>query len=108
MAGYLRLAAGMSPNALRIDAAVIRAMQSDPALLTRIRTEVQQEQRPLLALLRYLGPNPRAVLLGLSMIAGSPLWYFLYLSVGLNSLLMLSVRLHDAAAGRVVSRLDLP
>ena len=108
VAGYLRLAAGMSPNALRIDAAVIRAMQSDPALLTRIRTEVQQEQRPLLALLRYLGPNPRAVLLGLSMIAGSPLWYFLYLSVGLNSLLMLSVRLHDAAAGRVVSRLDLP
>lgn len=108
VAGYLRLAAGMSPNALRIDAAVTGAMASDPALLARIRVEVQREQRPLLAMLRYLGPNPRAILLGLSMIAGSPLWYFMYLSVVLNLLLMLSVRLHDAAAGRVVARLDLP
>lgn len=108
VAGYLRLAAGMSPNALRIDAAVTRAMADDPALLARIRTEVQREQRPLLGLLRYLGPNPRAVLLGLSMIAGSPLWYFVYLAVGLNLLLAVSVRLHDAAAGRVVARLALP
>lgn len=107
VAGYLRLAAGMSPNALRIDAAVTRAMADDPALLGRIRAEVQREQRPLLALLRYLGPNPRAVLLGFSMIAGSPLWYFVYLSIGLNLLLAISVRLHDAAAGRVVARLGL-
>ena len=107
VAAYLRLAAGMSPNALRIDAAVTRAMADDPALLARIRAEVQREQRPLLALLRYLGPNPRAVLLGFSMIAGSPLWYFVYLSVGLNLLLAVSVRLHDAAAGRVVARLSL-
>lgn len=108
VAGYLRLAAGMSPNALRIDAAVTSAMANDPALLARIRAEVQREQRPLLGLLRYLGPNPRAILLGIAMIAGSPLWYFLYLSVALNLLLMLSVRLHDAAAGRVVARLELP
>jgi len=107
VSGYLRLAAGMSPNALRIDAAVTRAMQNDPVMLARIRAEVQREQRPLLSLLRYLGPNPRAVLLGFSMIAGSPLWYFIYLSVALNLLLALSVRLHDAAAGRVVARLDL-
>lgn len=108
VAGYLRLAAGMSPNALRIDAAVTHAMANDPALLEKIRAEVQKEQRPLLSLLRYLGPNPRAILLGFSMIAGTPLWYFVYLSVALNLLLMLSVRLHDAAAGRVVDRLALP
>jgi hypothetical protein len=106
--GYLRLAAGMSPNALRIDAAVTNAIAGgDTARLARIRAEVQREQRPLLTLLRYLGPNPRAILLGLSMIVGSPLWYFIYLAVGLNLLLMVSVRLHDAAAGRVVARLDL-
>ncbi|MFM9937041.1 MAG: CDP-alcohol phosphatidyltransferase family protein [Novosphingobium sp.] len=107
VAGYLRLAAGMSPNALRIDAAVTRAMAHDSAMLARIRNEVQREQRPLLALLRYLGPNPRAVLLGLSMIAGTPLWYFIYLSVALNLLLVISVQLHDAAAGRVVAKLGL-
>lgn len=108
VAGYLRLAAGMSPNALRIDAAVTQAMANEPVRLAQIRAEVQREQRPLLVMLRYLGPNPRAILLGFAMIAGSPLWYFLYLSIGLNLLLMLSVRLHDAAAGRVVSRLELP
>ena len=108
VAGYLRLAAGMSPNALRIDAAVTRAMVDDPALLEQIRAEVQREQRPLLGLLRYLGPNPRAVLLGFSMLAGSPLWYFIYLSVALNLLLAVSVKLHDRAAGRVVAELSLP
>ncbi|KUR72297.1 CDP-alcohol phosphatidyltransferase [Novosphingobium fuchskuhlense] len=108
VAGYLRLAAGMSPNALRIDAAVTNAIARDPVQLARIREEVQREQRPLLKLLRYLGPNPRAILLGFSMIAGSPLWYFMYLSIALNLLLMLSVRLHDAAAARIVSRLELP
>ena len=105
--GYLRLAAGMSPNALRLDAAVGEAMDHDPARLASIRAAVQAEQRPLLGLLKLLGPNPRAIVLGLAMLAGSPLWYFLYQTVVLNLLLVLSVRLHDAAARRVVARLGL-
>ena len=103
----MRLAAGMSPNALRLDAAVGEAMDHDPARLASIRAAVQAEQRPLLGLLKLLGPNPRAIVLGLAMLAGSPLWYFLYQTVVLNLLLVLSVRLHDAAARRVVARLGL-
>ncbi|MCW1382279.1 CDP-alcohol phosphatidyltransferase family protein [Novosphingobium sp. KCTC 2891] len=105
--GYLRLASGMSPWALKVDGAVTAAMQDDPARLAAIRAEVQKEQRPLLLLLKFLGPNPRAIVLGIGMIAGSPLWYFLYQSVVLNLLLVIAVRLHNAAAKRVAQRLAL-
>ncbi|WP_225207125.1 CDP-alcohol phosphatidyltransferase family protein [Novosphingobium huizhouense] len=107
--GYLRLASGMSPWALQVDAAVTAAMKDDagtgPARLARIRAEVQKEQRPLLLLLKFLGPNPRAIVLGLAMIAGSPLYYFLYQTIVLNLLLMVAVRLHNAAARRVALRI---
>jgi hypothetical protein len=108
---YLRLASGMSPQALRIDAAVTDAMKgvgngADAGRLKAIRAEVQREQRPLLGLLKLLGPNPRAIVLGLSMLAGSPLYYFFYQTVVLNALLAVSVVLHDRAARRTAARLD--
>lgn len=107
VAGYLRLASGMSRNALIIDAEVTRVKDSDPVRLAQIRAEVASEQRPLLFFLKFLGPNPRAIVLGAAMLAGSPLWYFLYQSVVLNLLLAVAVRLEDAAAARVVRRLGL-
>lgn len=109
--GYLRLASGMSPHALTIDRAVTAALEAERAgkgaALARIRAEVQREQRPLLAMLWYLSPNPRALTLGLAMLAGSPLWYFVYQTLVLNTLLVLAVRREDAAAVRVVERLGL-
>ena len=109
--GYLRLASGMSPNALIIDRAVTAAIVADRAgdgtALARIRGEVQREQRPLLVLLKVLGPNPRAITLGIAMLIGSPLWYFVYQSLALNALLFVAVRRGDAAALRVVNRLGL-
>lgn len=109
--GYLRLASGMSPHAMRIDAAVTAAIATDKAgdgtALARLRAEVQREQRPLLVMLRVLGPNPRAITLGIAMLLGSPLWYFAYQSVVLNLLLWHAVRREDAAAHRVVERLGL-
>lgn len=111
VSGYLRLAAGMSPHALTIDAAVDRALAAsragEGAALGAIRAEVAREQRPLLRFLTVLGPNPRALVLGASMLAGTPLWYFVYQSLALNALLVLAVRREDAAALRVVSRLGL-
>lgn len=103
--GYLRLASGMSPWALQVDAAVTAAMKDDPARLAQIRAEVQKEQRPLLLLLKFLGPNPRAIVLGIGMIAGSPLYYFIYQTIVLNLLLVVAVRLHNAAARRVAMRI---
>lgn len=105
--GYLRLASGMSPWALKVDGAITAAMKDDPARLAQVRSEVQREQRPLLLLLKFLGPNPRAIVLGIGMIAGSPLYYFIYQSIVLNLLLVVAVVLHNAAARRVAQRLGL-
>ncbi len=106
--GYLYMAAGMTPHARRIDAAVSEAMASgNTARLAAIRSEVAREQRPLLGFLKFLGPNPRAIVLGLAMLAGSPVWYFFYQAVVLNVLLLISVQLHNRAAKVTANRVDL-
>ena len=111
VSAYLAMAAGMTPQALRIDAAV-GAAQGDTARLDEIRAAVQAEAPRLLLLLKFLGPNPRAIVLGLSMIGAAavgsglgPLWYFVYQAVVLNLLLALSVVLHNAAARRIAERI---
>jgi phosphatidylglycerophosphate synthase len=106
--GYLFLAAGMTPHAHQVDSAVRTALASgDKARLEAIRAEVAREQKPLLNFLKLLGPNPRAIVLGLAMIAGSPVYYFFYQVVVLNLLLLISVQLHNRAAQRTASRIYL-
>lgn len=104
VSGYLSLASGMTPEALKIDAAV-EAAKGDPAKLERIALLVRGEAPPLMRLLKVLGPNPRAIILGLSMIAGSPLWYMVYQTLVLNALMLISVRNHNAAARRIAAQL---
>lgn len=101
---YLALATGLTPHALKIDEAVAAA-KDDPARLEAIRAAVRAEAPPLLALCKVLGPNPRAIVLGLAMLAGSPLWYFLYQSLVLNALLVISVVAHNRAAKRIAARI---
>jgi len=101
---YLELASGMTPHALRIDAAV-EAAQDDPARTAEIRAAVRAEAPPLLLMCKFLGPNPRALVLGASMLAGSPIWYFLYQAVVLNVLLVVSVKMHNAAARRIAAEI---
>lgn len=100
VSAYLNAASGMTPHALKIDAA-IDAAQGDPARLAAIAAAVKAEAPPLLFVCKVLGPNPRAIVLGLSMFAGSPLYYLLYQAVVLNVLLVVSVRMHNAAARRI-------
>ncbi len=102
---YLDLASGMTPDALKIDSAVAAA-GSDSVRLETIRSAVRPEALPLLRFLRILGPNPRAIILGLSMLAGSPMWYCLIYIVVMNLLLILSVRLHNQMARRVFAKID--
>lgn len=103
---YLAVATGMTPHAARIDDAAVAA-QGDPAARERLRQTARTEAMPLLALLKILGPNPRAIVLGLSMIAGSPLYYCVYQTVVLNLLLVLSVVLHNRAAKRMAADLGI-
>jgi hypothetical protein len=89
---------------VRIDQAA-EAGAKDPGGRERLRAAVRRHAVPLLPLLKLLGPNPRAIVLGLSMLAGSPLWYFLYQAVFLNALLVASVVLHNRAAKRMAQAL---
>ena len=100
----------MTPHALKIDAAV-EAAQGDEARLEPIRVAVRSEAPRLLLIQKFLGPNPRAIVLGLAMIAGAasgtgPLWYFVYQAVVLNLLLLASVTMHNAAARRIAARIQ--
>ncbi|MFM5952794.1 MAG: CDP-alcohol phosphatidyltransferase family protein [Novosphingobium sp.] len=104
VSAYIGIASGMTPEALRIDAAV-QAAQGDPDRLAEIAAAVRAEAPPLLLLCKVLGPNPRAIVLGLSMFAGTPLWYMLYQAVWLNLLLVRSVRAHNAAARRIAAKI---
>ena len=103
VSAYIGVASGMTPHALRIDAAVAAA-KDDPARLAAIAAAVRAESPPLLRICKILGPNPRAVVLGLSMVlAATPLWYLAYQAVILNFLLVISLRLHNAAAKRIAA-----
>ena len=52
-----------------------------------------------------VGPNPRTLILGAAMLAGSPLWYFLGELVLLNAILVLSVIHHNRVGRALVTRL---
>ncbi len=102
---YLRLAAGLSPHALAIDRAITEAAD-DPTRLASLRAIIRERWVPLLALEKWLGPNQRAIALGLSMLlTGSPLGYFIYGGLWLSALMVLSVTLHDRGARDIAARL---
>lgn len=101
---YLRLASGLTPYAQRIDTAVDEA-NGNPVRLAQIADTVRSEAPPLLRIVKLLGPNPRALVLGASMLLGTPLWYFAYQAIVLNMMLVWSVTAHNAAAKRVAARI---
>jgi hypothetical protein len=98
---YMYVGGKFATNTPLIDEAVDEA-QTDPARLEVIRTAARKEAPKLLAILRVLGPNPRAVLLGLSMLAGSPV-VFLLADRGAQSTLKASIRMHNEAALRILA-----
>lgn len=106
VSSYIAVASGMTPEALRVDAAIQQA-HGDQARLAEIARAVRDEAPPLLLLCKVLGPNPRAIILGLSMVAGSPVWYMLYQAIFLNLLLIYSVRAHNAAARRIAAKIGV-
>ena len=83
----------------------MRRWGSGDVFLDRIAAIAREETQPLLLLCKILGPNPRALVLGLSMFAGTPAYYMVYQSVVLNLLLVWSVSRHNAAAKRIAARI---
>ena len=91
---YLAVAAGVTPITAALDTEK-EHRSGDPAAMERFRQAIAGQIAPLIW--RYLGPNPRAIVLGLGMFAGSPIWFFAYQAVVLNILLLISIRTHNRA-----------
>jgi hypothetical protein len=98
--GYLRLARTMNPDSADVDSLVAGA-EGDPRRRERIARLARDQAGRSLLLQNLVGANPRAIILGLAMAAGSPLYFFLAEIILLNLLLLVSVRHHRTAARRL-------
>lgn len=101
---YLTVAHRMAPWSDRMEKVVDSAV-GDPRRMERVRRLVRRASRRSLVLEKLVGPNPRAILLGISMLAGSPIWYFLTEVVLLNLVLGLSVVHHNLVGRRLAESL---
>jgi hypothetical protein len=101
---YLKLAYWMAPSSARLDELVERSA-NDAARLSQIHQLVRQSWGTCLVYEKIVGPNPRTIMLGFSMLAGSPLWYFLGEAVLLNAVLTASVVHHNRVGRRLVAEL---
>jgi phosphatidylglycerophosphate synthase len=102
---YVAIAAATNPLSDRIDAAIARA-EEEPGGRERVSRLCRRIQRFPLKVQTVLGPNIRTVALGVSMLAGSPLWYFLFEFVPLNLLLIWSKRLQRRADLQIIDHLS--
>lgn len=87
---YVALAGTAGPVSAEIDAAVAR-MSDDPARERQARTLCRDAGRDTVAVHRWMGANPRTILLGLSMATGTSLWYFLLEVTFFNAFLIWSI-----------------
>lgn len=84
--------------------ALVAAAEHDPVERARIAFLAKQGGRAILPVTAILGANPRTILLGLSMMAGTPLWFFLIELVVLNAVLVVAI-VQSAVGARRVARL---
>jgi hypothetical protein len=87
---YLAISAATAPSRGEIDIQ-LDASAGRPELSDRLRMIVRGNARSIMGWSPRLGSNLRDLLLGASMLAGSPLWYFLIEIVLLNLLLLASL-----------------
>ena len=103
---YIRLASATNPHSSELDEAFIRSA-GDEYESARLRKLYLSSSRGSLLYQRLLGANPRTILLGMSMVAGSPIWFFIVEITLLNVVLALSIAQQRRCNRIVVSRLGL-
>jgi hypothetical protein len=102
---YVALAAASNPLNSEIDALIAHS-EDHPWERELVRRVCRRAARTPLKIQTFLGPNIRTVALGISMLAGSPLWFFLFEILPLNLLLLWSKRLQRRSDLSVVARLS--
>ena len=84
--------------------AIVAGAEADATERARIAEIARELGRRTLPLLGWLGANPRTVLLGISMMLGSPLWFFL-VEIGPLNLLLIAAMVQQERAGRRMAAL---
>lgn len=102
---YLKLAQKIAPHAIPADRAVMAAREN-PERAERALAAIRRHAQPILDSLPLLGANYRTVALGFSMLAGSPIYFFLWEAVALNLVLIRSVRISNRSTCRLIAELD--
>jgi hypothetical protein len=101
---YLKLADRMTPHMAAIDEGIER-IGNNPARIGQVSRLARRTSRRSLAYQKLLGPNPRTILLGISMAFATPLYFFLAEAVLLNLLLVASVRHHNRIGQRLARQI---
>lgn len=101
---YLFLSGLMAPTTAAVDAQ-IEAAAADPLRRAAIRRLARRASRRSLLLQKLIGPNQRTILLGVSMLVGSPLYFFLLEAVPLNLVLAASIGHDNRAERRLAEKL---
>ncbi|UVO50395.1 CDP-alcohol phosphatidyltransferase family protein [Sphingomonas sp. SUN019] len=98
---YVWISEAVTGPTQRVNALVASA-EHDPIERRRIAMLAREAGRSTLPLQQALGANPRTIILGVSMIAGSPLWFFLVEIVVLNAVLTVAFLQQAASCRRLV------
>lgn len=85
---YVNLAKLLAPGGREIDALVASAADKDEGA---VRAIIRKEIKPVLRSTYLLSANYRTIVLGLSMLAGSPLYFFVFEAIGLTIVLAVSI-----------------
>lgn len=83
--------------------AIVAGAEVDPAERQRIARLAREVGPSFLFLPGVLGANPRTIILGLSMIAGSPMWFFLVELTILNVVLVAAILRQRVQCRRLVT-----
>ncbi|MGZ3199367.1 MAG: CDP-alcohol phosphatidyltransferase family protein [Croceibacterium sp.] len=101
--GYLALGGWMAPYSAPLDHLLKAA--GNGGKQTELRARMQRAFHGSLLVQKTLSANPRTILLGLCMIADSPVWFFLIEAVVLNGVLLASIVYNNAVERRLLAEL---
>lgn len=99
--GYVLLSDCLAPKARQIDAVV---ESIDPGHRPALRTLIKRETVPVLRSTYLLSANYRTIVLGIAMLAGSPIYFFVFEAVLLTAVLLVSIATANHAAGRILDQ----
>jgi len=101
---YIALAQMLAPGARDVDAMVANASESD---LRKLRGIIRHETAPVLRFITPLSANYRTLAFGLLILAGVPLYYFIFEAVLLSIILIVSIAIAGQSTRRIIHQAEL-